>query len=218
MGERSKDKKKKNKSKRIRRNPAEARALILEATQELFQERTPDEIGLKDVARRAGVSHALVSHYFGTKEALVEEAIAMLLTSRREQLLARLAAAPDDRLSDWIGHFFETLSSPAYARLAGWMLLMGRVDAQDFFARRLQGPKLLMETFDARQRARGVEIDRDDLEFGAVLLISALYGYSLGKNAFLPALGLSEGPDRDAWFEKRLGAAMQAMTERASDS
>ncbi|MEM9192860.1 MAG: helix-turn-helix domain-containing protein [Myxococcota bacterium] len=202
--------------KRLRRNPSEARALILRAAQDLFREQTPDTIGLKDIARRAGVSHSLVSHYFGTKEALVEEAIEDLLVSRREELLVRMASTTENRLEDWIGHIFETLSHPAYAKLAGWMLLAGRIDDRDFFAKRLQGPRILMEAYAGRQASRGVQIDRDDLEFGSLLVICAAYGYSLGKNAFLPALGLSEGEERDAWFRRRLTEAL-AMVERAGE-
>ena len=58
--------------KRARRSPEEARALILEAAERVFATHLPDVVGLKDVAREAGVSHALVTHYFGTYSALVE--------------------------------------------------------------------------------------------------------------------------------------------------
>jgi AcrR family transcriptional regulator len=57
--------------KRVRRTPEEARTLILDAADSVFREHLPDVVGLKDVARAAGVSHALVTHYFGTYAGLV---------------------------------------------------------------------------------------------------------------------------------------------------
>ena len=58
--------------KRVRRSPDEARTLILDAADRVFAKKLPDAVGLKDVAREAGVSHALVTHYFGTYDGLVE--------------------------------------------------------------------------------------------------------------------------------------------------
>src|ERR1700733_1325987 len=57
---------------RVRRDPEAARELILAAAEHLFANQSPDVVGLKDVARVAGVSHALVSHYFGTYDRLVD--------------------------------------------------------------------------------------------------------------------------------------------------
>ncbi len=60
---------------RTRRSPEEARAVILRAAESLLADRGPDGVGLKDVAVRAGVSHALVTHYFGTIDALIDAAL-----------------------------------------------------------------------------------------------------------------------------------------------
>ena len=61
--------------KRVRRSPEEARTLILDAADAVFREHLPDAVGLKEVAKAAGVSHALVTHYFGTYANLVEAAL-----------------------------------------------------------------------------------------------------------------------------------------------
>ncbi len=76
---------------RARRDPDEARALILGAAERLFGSRGPDAVGLKDVARAAGVSHALVSHYFGTYEGLVDAALERRAQKLRERVAALLA-------------------------------------------------------------------------------------------------------------------------------
>ena len=61
--------------RRQRRTPEAARELILQTAQRLIAERGPDRIGLKEIAQAAGISHALINHYFGSYEALVEETI-----------------------------------------------------------------------------------------------------------------------------------------------
>ena len=46
---------------RRRRSPEVARQELLEAAERLFTKDLPGEVGLKDVGREAGVSHALVT-------------------------------------------------------------------------------------------------------------------------------------------------------------
>src|SRR6185312_12580404 len=49
---------------RRRRAPETARQEILDAAERVFARLHPDEAGLKVVGREAGVSHALITHYF----------------------------------------------------------------------------------------------------------------------------------------------------------
>ena len=51
---------------RRRRSPELARQELLDAAERLFRDLPPDQVGLKDIGREADVSHALVTHYFGT--------------------------------------------------------------------------------------------------------------------------------------------------------
>jgi len=44
---------------------------VIDAAQELYIGRSPDEVSVRELAERAGVSHALVHHYFGPKRALL---------------------------------------------------------------------------------------------------------------------------------------------------
>lgn len=61
---------------RWQRRPAERREEILAAARTVFGEEGFAKATLADVAARAGVSPATVSHYFGTKAALFEALIA----------------------------------------------------------------------------------------------------------------------------------------------
>ena len=57
---------------RRRRSPELAKQEIMDAAERVFVEFQPDQVGLKDVAREAGVSHALITHYFGTFANMIE--------------------------------------------------------------------------------------------------------------------------------------------------
>jgi AcrR family transcriptional regulator len=52
----------KPRTKHVRRNPEEARRVILRAAIRTISKQGPAAYGLKDVASAAGVSHALVTH------------------------------------------------------------------------------------------------------------------------------------------------------------
>lgn len=188
--------------RRVRRTPEEARALILDATQTLLGERGPNAIGLKDVAREAGVSHALVSHYFGTKDKLIEASYQALLNREREALLARIAHSGDD-VRGWVDHYLKGFGAPWRGRLIAWAILGGRVDADDFFPNQRQNLKLVADTIEARL-GEGRQVNRDDLEFTLLLLLTAPYGYAIGRRMLWTMLGKEPTEERDRWFYDRV--------------
>jgi hypothetical protein len=60
---------------RRRRDPEASRAAILEAACEVFTERGYARATIREIARRAGVTHGLVMRHFGTKERLLIAAL-----------------------------------------------------------------------------------------------------------------------------------------------
>ncbi len=76
------------------------------AAAELFHERGL-QAPLKEIARRAGVSHGTLYNLFGTREALIDEVVADLAAGRLEEV-ARQALAHEDA---WEGFacYVETL-------------------------------------------------------------------------------------------------------------
>jgi AcrR family transcriptional regulator len=58
-----------------RRNPEASRAAILEATREVFNERGYAGATIREIAKRAGVTHGLVMRHFGSKEQLLVQAL-----------------------------------------------------------------------------------------------------------------------------------------------
>lgn len=66
----------------VRGDSEQTKAAILEAARDLFAERGIKAIRVRDIAAQAGVTHALVHRYFGSKEDIVTEIL------RREVALA----------------------------------------------------------------------------------------------------------------------------------
>lgn len=192
---------------RRRRSPEEARRLILDATTRLLAERGPDAVGLKDVAAEAGVSHALVTHYFGTVDGLIDAALEDNAESQREALLAQILGRPDAGPREWMDAWFRWADRPAVARLLAWSFLSGRVAKEDFFARRLRGARRIADAVEQRVRAdRGQPpFRRADLDFAVLLILAATHGYALGKKGYWPSLGVDDpGEAEDRFFFDRL--------------
>ena len=82
-----------------RRDPDASRAAILEAAREVFNERGYARATIREIARRAGVTHGLVMRHFGTKEQLLLQALpgpraaAQVAPGDLDTLPERIAAA-----------------------------------------------------------------------------------------------------------------------------
>jgi AcrR family transcriptional regulator len=82
-----------------RRDPEASRAAILEAAREVFNERGYAGATIREIAKRAGVTHGLVMRHFGTKEQLLLQALpgprvaAEVAPGDLETLAERIAAA-----------------------------------------------------------------------------------------------------------------------------
>src|SRR5437588_1018650 len=123
------------KRRRMRRAPEQARVELLDAAERLYGEYYPDEVGLKDVAREAGVSHALVTHYFGTYAGLVEATLQRRIRALRERVLAKLSTFGIlDQPVELLGLLFEALGDPVHLKLLKWMVASDRAIALQAFA------------------------------------------------------------------------------------
>lgn len=192
---------------RVRRSPEEARALILGAAGRLFERRGPDAVGLKDVAAEAGVSHALVTHYFGTYEGLVEAVMEEQTSVTRADLLRRVASARDEGPVAWIEQVFRSVGS-AQGKMIAWAILSGRSERSDFFARRVKGMAIVADSLEAWAREQGHEIEREDLEVAVLLTVATSMGYAVGRSVLWGALGREASPERDRRVRERFAAML----------
>ena len=192
--------------RRTRRSPEESRDLILAAAEKLFGEQGPDRVGLKDVAREAGVSHGLVSHYFGTYDALVEAALARRVQAARTPLVELLTTSKD---SDPMAAIFEGVaqltSDKTTLRLFTWALISGRLQSTDFFPARVQGLKLVADALEQWiPQNRKFKPTRTDIEFVVMSTVAMNFGWALGKTPLLTATGLAVDAAADDAFRTRM--------------
>ncbi|WP_223642154.1 TetR/AcrR family transcriptional regulator [Corallococcus sp. EGB] len=198
---------------RRRRTPEEAREAILQAAEPLLVEQGPDRVGLQAVAKAAGVSHALVTHYFGTYESLVREVLLrrneLLAASFREQLLA--AEAPPDA-GALLERFFAVVQEGQHSRLMAWALLTGRAEHMPLV--RAQGLRLLADAleFQAGRVAQAQDTpppSRDAVDMTLLVALCASQWFLLAREMLLPVMGRPVDPASDARFRQVLGGMLQ---------
>jgi len=196
---------------RRRRAPAEARRELLAAAEGLVAERGPDGVTLRAVAAALGVTPGLVTHYFGTRAALVREVLHRqdaLTQAKVRQALRRGDAVPDaDAL---LRLLFEALSDPGRVRLFAWTQLRGGPERGT-----RHGLRDLVDALQARFRRTlpAAEVPpRARLELVALLALAAIHGWAVGKRAWLRGLGLGPATTgRDQAFRAGLTAALRIL-------
>src|SRR5262249_34965656 len=125
---------------RRRRTPEVARQELLAAAERVFAKFHPDRVGLKEIAREAGTSHALITHYFGTYAGLIEAALEARVRALRERIVARLReVGVFGRPEELIDILFTALEDPVHLRLMKWMVASERPAAAHAFALRERG-------------------------------------------------------------------------------
>lgn len=205
--------------KRVRRTPDEARATILDAADRVFARHLPDAVGLKDIGKEAGVSHALVTHYFGTYAGLVEAALERRFARLRESLVKQLfvvldatAGAPEI-LATYRAAITRDAADPVTVRLAAWAMMSGRTAEPDFFAHRVQGLRLLADALESRS-----DVPREDLEFCLVASFALSVVWTVGGPALAGALGKKKAKGHDSGFEGRVTRMIDAYLRSAARS
>lgn len=91
---------------RRRRDPEASRAAILTAASEVFNERGYARATIREIARRAGVTHGLVMRHFGCKEQLLVQALPV------PRAIAEIAPGDLDTLPERIAAGFAAQTGP----------------------------------------------------------------------------------------------------------
>jgi len=197
---------------RRRRDPETARTELMDAAERVFAKDHPDAVGLKHVAREAGVSHALITHYFGTYAGLIEATLERRLRALRVRVLARLGDArvlgrPDELLA----LLFDALEDPVHLRLMRWMVGGERQASAHVFSLQDRGLQVV-----AGQVAMAIcppvpppeLVER--IELALVTAVSAAYGYAMTKRPLAGSIGRRPSRELDVAVQRTLGAMLQA--------
>lgn len=196
---------------RRRRAPEEARRELIDAADRLFIEFTPDQVGLKDIAREAGVSHALITHYFGTYAGLIEATLERRIVSLRELMLARLRVAGAlERPDELLALLFQALEDPVHMRLMRWLLASERPAAAHAFGLQAHGLQLVAhQVASALDPTPSAELI-GKVELALLTAVSAAYGYALCKYALAGALGRQVSGTLDTQVQETMAAMVRA--------
>ncbi|MBL8610961.1 MAG: TetR/AcrR family transcriptional regulator [Myxococcales bacterium] len=205
--------------KRVRRSPDEARTLILDAADRVFATHLPDAVGLKEIAREAGVSHGLVTHYFGTYDALVSATLQRRIERLRDamaEVVMRAAAGGELADLDLFAEHRRAIAAaarePATARLAVWAVMSGKAEEGDFFPARIKGLKLLVDALVAR--GDYPDATREDIELALIVQTAFVIVWSFGKNAIAGAMGKKLTPEMAKSVEERLPELLAGYLRR----
>ena len=199
---------KKIKKPRIRRTPEEGRLLLLDTAEALFVEKGPDAVGLQSIAKRAGVSHALITHYFGTYEKLVSEVLQrrnLALISEVGRELAAMDAGVGTR--ELIDRFFSVLRNPVHTKLRAWMFLSGRALQQEVAVAMLT---VLVDALYAHAlrvaQAKGIKAPaRESVGMAFLIGICATQWYTLAGDGLGRKVGGGSLVEADERFRSALG-------------
>ena len=94
---------------------------LLEAAADCMAELGPTTLSLREVARRAGVNHGQVHHYFGSKRALLVEAMRKLARDHQANMLEISGGAP-------VPPALSLAEDPRYWRALCHVVLAGDLD------------------------------------------------------------------------------------------
>ncbi len=200
--------------KRIRRSPAEARALILKAAQTRLKAVGPEGLQIKEIAAIAGVTHSTILHHFGSAEDLRVSLAENMVEKLLDDILAVMDTGdtvfPEDH--SVLFRVFEVLCDDGNARLLAWTMLRGA----DLRA----GEDTLMALFDkihagvvqAIKAAAGDMVVKDDVadrhaRFIIYLVATTAVGDGIAGPYLARLIGLDEmeaTKDFRDWFAARL--------------
>lgn len=182
-----------DKSEQRRGGREQTTAAILDAAEQLFAERGFTAVTVRDIAAEAGVSHALVHRYLGSKEQVYRAAL-----SRRETTI-RDAAAPGDDLVEATRVMLReaVLNQRDYVRLIAHSALHGL--SYEKTVGRFAATARLVEI--AQQTAAADDEPRDpeapDPRFVIASVVAMLIGWSAAREWILRASGLDGMSDEE---------------------
>jgi TetR/AcrR family transcriptional regulator, repressor for neighboring sulfatase len=189
-------------------------AAIVGAAMELFAERGPDGVSLREVAAHAGVNYGLIHQYVGSKDDLLR----LVIAHSTSTTAARFAQAGG------VGEALELLQGPVgadrpqYPRLLAWAILQGRDP------RELAGPSPALPQLIAMLPEKGAgagpaddldladDLTADDLADDPRLRAAAIAALTLGWSLFGSFVSHAAGLDDVAPAEAH--AAVQSLARR----
>jgi AcrR family transcriptional regulator len=161
------------------------RSALIETATRLFAERGPSGVGVREIAREAGVNHGLIHRHFGSKDGLLQ-AVMQQLSSRASADLGQPVA--DERLRDLLTSLLDRSSAAQFHwRILARAMLDG------------QSPESLQDRFPVYERLLEVIRKRNPQHMSPEALTSMIMATGLGMLVFGPWIRAATGQDDAQW-------------------
>jgi len=185
----------------------EVMAAVLEAATELFADRGPDAVTVREVADRAGVNHALIHRHYGTKDELLRMVLAQAIDR-----MSAVSQGVTNTHDDAIPLVAELRAIEPAVRLMAWAILSGYA-IEELWPENPAIAKLQSVLADEQAAAGPADQGREDA--GVAIVTSA--ALVLGWMVFRPLLERAGQVDKIAGFEETtmLNDAVQHLVGRA---
>ena len=182
---------------------------ILDAAEELFSHRDPKSVTMREIAERAGVTHALVHQYLGTKDDVLTAVVVRAAPDR-----TRMIAQDPDVHTVFPRLFNDVVATRAHTRLMIRSALDG-VEYASLDDRITTGRAML--SLSASAKASGVHRlptpDAVDPRIALTAAVALVYGW-VALDAWLVKLFDLEGEDPD-FVRERLAEVFTYVTDLA---
>ena len=155
------------------------RASLVAAATELFAERGPSAVTVRQIAEVAQVNHGLVHHYFGSKDGLIRAVLDQLAEAASAEI-----GAP--------GHpaaiYARGGATERHGRIVAFLLLEGR-DLADY--------KSGFPSMEAviSQYPRADDMTEDDARLRVAQIVAVVLGWQLFEPFLVAAAGLDQTDD-----------------------
>lgn len=201
---------------RRRRDPELARQELLDVAERVFARVGPEEAGLKIVADEAGVSHALITHYFGTYAGLVEATLERRVRALRERMMVRMREAGAlARPGELLGMLFDALEDPVHLRLMKWMIANERPGVHTL-ALQERGIQLIARQVADELVPAGPPPEMiATIEEALATAVAAAFGWAMSKNPIAGAIGRPLTPALRARIQATLAGMVQSYLREA---
>ena len=207
--------------RRWERRPDDRPRVLMTSALKLLKRHGYRRVRLEDIARDAGVSKAIVYHYFANKDDLLTRSVASRMAECREEIERRVAEA-GGRASDRLRLFLEDFWTNALTAQSGlWQrMVVGEMarDAPDVFAAWAKGLvqrwKFVETLIEDGQKSGEFRADAD-ASVAARLIVSALahqalFHVHLGVRRFAPCA-------IDRLFDSSLNLLLDGIRRPARD-
>lgn len=208
------DRKSTSKNKRVRRSPADARQLILEAAEAGMAAGGPAGLRLQEVAKAAGVSHPTILHHFGSREGLIQALNLKTIEHLKAVLLGVMRATPSSS-EDAIAPIFAAYRGGLAQRMV-WLMQSGNIAMGPAGLPTLDEMVLALQALRERMAGPGAAIDIADTRAIVHLTTIAAFGDAILGKRLRQAPNAEEEIARRDWFENWFGNVLNAYMTRKS--